>query len=126
MRAVPVRVTTAAASESGSDEHLCFFITRIGEEGPPEREQADGVMDAIVKPPARDLGLECVRADHVPDPGQITTQIIDRIVGAKMVVAGLTGVSPTLDGLKSLALLTEESSARPTITKLGSRGPESD
>lgn len=38
------------ANESGSDENLCFFITRIGEEGSPEREQADGVLDLIVRP----------------------------------------------------------------------------
>lgn len=78
------------ANETGSDENLCFFITRIGEEGSPEREQADGVMDAIVKPAAKELGMECVRADQLPDPGQITTQIIDRIVNAKMVVADVT------------------------------------
>ena len=84
------------ANESLSDDNLCFFITRIGEEGSPEREQADGVMDAIVKPAAKELGMECVRADQLPDPGQITTQIIDRIVGAKMVVADLTGGNPNV------------------------------
>lgn len=84
------------ANESGSDENLCFFITRIGEEASPDREQADGVMDAIVKPAAEKLGLKCVRADQLPDPGQITTQIIDRIVGAKMVVADLTGGNPNV------------------------------
>lgn len=84
------------ANEPGSDDNLCFFITRIGEEGAPEREQADGVMDAIVRPAAEKLGLECVRADQLPDPGQITTQIIDRIVGAKMVVADLTGANPNV------------------------------
>lgn len=53
-------------------------------------------MDAIVRPAAEKLGLECVRADQLPDPGQITTQIIDRIVGAKMVVADLTGANPNV------------------------------
>ena len=52
------------ANESGSVENLCFFITRIGEEGSSDREQADGVLDAIVKPAAKELGLECVRADQ--------------------------------------------------------------
>jgi hypothetical protein len=84
------------ANKSGSEENLCFFITRIGEEGSPEREQADGVMDAILKPAAKELRLECVRADQLPDPGQITTQIIGRIVGAKMVVADLTGGNPNV------------------------------
>jgi hypothetical protein len=84
------------ANESESEDNLCFFITRIGEEHSPEREQADGVMDAIVKPAAKELGMECVRADQLPDPGQITTQIIDRIVEAKMVVADLTGGNPNV------------------------------
>ena len=83
-------------TKAESDDNLCFFITRIGEEGSPEREQADGVLDAIVKPAAKELGMECVRADQLPDPGQITTQIIDRIVGAKMVVADLTGANPNV------------------------------
>ncbi len=68
------------ANESGSDENLCFFITRIGEEGSPEREQADGVLDAIVKPASEKLGLESVRADALPDSAEITTQILDRTV----------------------------------------------
>ena len=54
------------ANESGSDKNLCFFITRIGEEGSSEREQADGVMDAIVMPAAEKLGLECVRSNQLP------------------------------------------------------------
>lgn len=84
------------ANETGLEINLCFFITRVGEEGFPEREQADGVMDAIVKPVAEKLGLECVRADQLPDPGQITTQIIARIVAAKMVVADLAGGNPNV------------------------------
>ena len=54
------------ANESGSDENLCFFIARIGEESSPEREQADGVMDAIVKPAAEKLGLDHLRPDQPP------------------------------------------------------------
>lgn len=61
------------ANESGGDENLCFFIKRIGEEGFPGREQADGVMDTIVKPAASKLRMESVRADQPADPGQITT-----------------------------------------------------
>lgn len=83
------------ANESGSDDNLCFFITRIGEEGSPEREQADGVTDAIVKPTAKARDGVRSRRPAPPAPGQITTQI-DRIVNAKMVVADLTGGNPNV------------------------------
>ncbi len=69
----------------------CFFITPIGEEGSLERKRADGVMRAVVEPAAAAHGLRVIRADEMAEPGTITTQIVEHVVGAKAVVADLTG-----------------------------------
>lgn len=69
----------------------CFFITPIGEDDSPERKRANGVMKAMVEPAAAAHNLTVVRADEMAKPGMITAQIVEHIVGAKAVVADLTG-----------------------------------
>ena len=74
-----------------TDDDECFFITPIGEDDTPERKRADGVMKAIVEPAAAANDLTVVRADEMAEPGTITAQIVEHIVGARAVVADLTG-----------------------------------
>lgn len=74
----------------------CFFISPVGEDGSPERERADGILRAIVEPAAEAVGLSAVRADHMAEPGQITTQIIEHLIGAAATVADLTGGNPNV------------------------------
>ena len=69
----------------------CFFITPIGEDDSPERKRANGVMTAMVEPAAATHNLTVVRADEMAEPGTITAQVVEHIVGAKAVVADLTG-----------------------------------
>jgi hypothetical protein len=69
----------------------CFFIAPIGDEGSPERRRSDGVLEAIVEPAASELELSAIRADGLAKPGQITSQIIEHVLGAKAAVADLTG-----------------------------------
>jgi len=71
----------------------CFFIAPIGADGSPERERSDGVLEFIVGAAARELGLTAVRADQIAEPGQITLQVIDHILGARTAVADLTGLN---------------------------------
>jgi hypothetical protein len=61
-------------------EGECFFITPIGDEGTPQRDRADGVLELIVAPAAEDVGLEAVRADRIGQPGQITPQVLDHVL----------------------------------------------
>lgn len=68
----------AMADEAGSDDNLCFFITRIGEEGSPEREQADGVLDAIGKP-AAGSSASCARAGRSRTLDTIATRSTERL-----------------------------------------------
>jgi hypothetical protein len=61
----------------------CFFIAPIGSEGSPERYRSDGILEFIVDRAAEELGLTAVRADQLAEPGQITLQVIDHILGAR-------------------------------------------
>lgn len=42
------------------------------------------------------MGLTAVRADQIADPGQITLQVIDHILGARAAVADVTGLNPNV------------------------------
>ncbi len=77
-------------------DSVCFLVSPIGEDGSDERKRADGVRKAIVEPAATKLGLAVVRADDVSEPGTITTQIVEHLVGAKAVIADLTGGNPNV------------------------------
>ncbi len=74
----------------------CFFIAPIGSDGSPERNRSDGVLEFIVGRAATELGLTAVRADQIAEPGQITLQVIDHVLGARAAVADLTGLNPNV------------------------------
>jgi hypothetical protein len=42
------------------------------------------------------LNLTAIRADKIADPGQITLQVIDHILGARAAVADVTGLNPNV------------------------------
>lgn len=69
----------------------CFFIAPIGLPGSDIRKRSDGVLKFVVAPAVEELGLEAVRADQIGQPGQITHQVVDHVLGAKAAVADLTG-----------------------------------
>jgi hypothetical protein len=100
---------------------VCFFIAPIGDEGTPERERSDDVLEGIVAPAVRELGLTAVRGDMIGESGQITEQIIDHVLGAKAAVADLTGLNPNV--FYELAL--RHSARRPValIAEKGQRLP---
>lgn len=77
-------------------DHECFFIAPIGEEGGAIRKRSDGVRDLVVKEAAVAHKLETRRADDVDEPGQITEQIVQHCLKAKMCVADLTGGNPNV------------------------------
>jgi hypothetical protein len=77
-------------------EKECFFIAPIGPENSEERNRSDGVLDFIVARAAEELGLEAIRGDQLGEPGQITLQVIQHVLGAKAAVADLTGRNPNV------------------------------
>lgn len=74
----------------------CFFIAPIGKEGSEERHRSDGVLEYIIVEAASEVGLQAVRADQLAEPGQITLQVIEHILGARAAVADLTYRNPNV------------------------------
>jgi hypothetical protein len=55
----------------------CFVIAPIGDKGTDARKRSDQVLRHIITPPVISYGYEePVRADHIAEPGMITSQVI--------------------------------------------------
>lgn len=72
---------------------LCFVISPIGHPGSQEHLHSKQVFDKIIYPAAKECGYQAKRADHFPTPTMITTEIIQNIYYAPLVIANLTGVN---------------------------------
>ena len=71
------------------NNNICFVIAPIGEEGTEIRKRSDQVLNHILKPAAKELGFEAMRADQISEPGVITSQIVQHIMEDTIVVADL-------------------------------------
>ena len=91
-------VPGTAASAHGDFEHVCFYVTPIGEEDSVERKHADVFLGHLVEPAidALGLGLRVVRADQIDDPGLITAQVIQHLLRARLVIADLSFHNPNV------------------------------
>ena len=74
----------------------CFLICPIGERGSRERKRSDKLLKYIVAPIANKLGYKVVRADTMPKSGIITSQILNMIIEAPLVIADLTDGNPNV------------------------------
>ena len=88
-----------------------YVICSIGAEGDPIRKRADELCDYVVAPVAAASELSVARSDRDPTPGQITTQILQGILDATVVVADLTGRNPNV----FYELAFAQSFGKPTI-----------
>jgi hypothetical protein len=75
---------------------LCFVISPIGEHGSEIRKRADQVLKHIIAPAVAECGYDAFRADQISEPGMITSQVIQHIVEAPLVIADLTGMNPNV------------------------------
>jgi hypothetical protein len=75
----------------GPIEQDCFVIAPIGDENSEIRRRSDQVFKHIINPAVQASGFKATRADHISEPGLITTQVIQRIIHDPLVVADLTG-----------------------------------
>jgi hypothetical protein len=78
------------------EEKICFVIAPIGEVGSDIRKRSDLVFKHIIEPIVRAQGYKAIRADHISTPGVITSQIIDQVLNAHLVIADLTGQNPNV------------------------------
>ncbi len=78
------------------EDKKCFVICPIGEEGSDIRNRSDEVFTYVIEPTVRENGYKAIRADHIDKPGSITTQIVQEILTAPLVIADLTGQNPNV------------------------------
>jgi hypothetical protein len=69
----------------------CFVISPIGAEGSEVRKHADQVLHHLVKPAMEELGIEVIRSDEIAEPGTISRQMFEHLMGDDLCVAVLTG-----------------------------------
>jgi hypothetical protein len=105
----PTALTTTRATESSVETQLqspsearkpwdntCFYISPIGEDGGEQRKHADLFLGQIIEPALEKSGLRVVRADHIEQAGMITSQIIEHILYARLVIIDLSFHNPNV------------------------------
>lgn len=85
-----------ATKHDKPEKKVCFVISPIGEEDSDTRKRSDQVLKHIITGPIEQLGYEVIRADKISEPGIITSQIIEHIVEAALVIADLTEKNPNV------------------------------
>jgi hypothetical protein len=89
--------TADTTSSSAHDwDKICFYITPIGEEDSEQRKHSDLFISSIVQPALDELGLKVIRADHIGEPGMITTQVLEYLKLSKLAIADLSYLNPNV------------------------------
>ena len=72
------------------------MIGPIGEKDSDVRKHADRVMNEIINPVVNKFGYEVIRADKYSISGQITSQIVELITNADLLIADLSFHNPNV------------------------------
>lgn len=81
---------------ANENEKVCFVIAPIGESGSNTRKQSDQILNHVIRPVVATRGYRAIRADEIAEPGIITSQIIQHVVDAALVIADLSGQNPNV------------------------------
>jgi hypothetical protein len=106
-------------AESSDLSNVCFLVTPIGDEGSEQRQHADLMLGSLIEPALATLGMRLVRADKISTPGLITSQVIDHLVRAPLVIADLSFGNPNV--FYELAL--RHASRKPTVQVIRTGDP---
>ncbi|HEX8691852.1 MAG TPA: hypothetical protein VF746_05505 [Longimicrobium sp.] len=74
----------------------CFVISPIGGDATETRRAITGLMNAVIRPVLAELGYVVEVAHEMSLSGSITSQIIERLLDADLVVANLTELNPNV------------------------------
>lgn len=104
---------TGATGSAADLDRACFYITPIGDDDSEQRRHADLVLGQIVEPAIEALGLDLtvVRADQLTQPGMISQQILQHLLGARLVVSDLSFHNPNV----FYELAIRHATGRPTV-----------
>jgi hypothetical protein len=81
---------SAEHSSSGEAERECFVVGPIGEAESETRKRSDKIYKYVVAPVVEPRGYKLLRADKIGSPGVITSQVIEHVVNASLVIADLS------------------------------------
>ncbi len=75
---------------------ICFVVGPIGDEESPTRISADWLLNGIIIPTFREhfSDFTVVRADTLPMPGMIDSQVINLLLDADLVIADMSERNP--------------------------------
>lgn len=82
--------------ESTGAQKNCFFISPIGTASSDARRRSDQILRHVIKPACLECGYAATRADEIDNSGMISTQILERILNDKIVIADLTDQNPNV------------------------------
>jgi hypothetical protein len=77
-------------------DKVCFYVTPIGEEESEQRKHSDLFLSHLIEPALEGFGLEVVRADRIGQAGMITSQVLEHLLRAKLVIADLSYHNPNV------------------------------
>lgn len=75
---------------------VCFYIAPIGGEDSEIRRHSDLFLNSIIEPALKDFKLVVVRADKISESGIITSQILEHLLKAKLVIVDLSFHNPNV------------------------------
>lgn len=83
-------------SDASAEAMCCFVIAPIGGTGTEIRRRSDQVLEYIIRPVVSEFGYRALRADEMPAPGLITSQVIQEVIESPLVIADLTDHNPNV------------------------------
>ncbi|KQX50814.1 MULTISPECIES: hypothetical protein [unclassified Streptomyces] len=96
-------MASQAARPEPDRPRTCFVVGPIGDpyaaHGSPEREAYEhhlGVYEQVIAPACAKYDIEAVRADGIPQAGDINAQICSHVIESDLVIADVSGGNPNV------------------------------
>lgn len=77
-------------------KNTCFIIGPIGKPGSQTRQDADDLLDMIIRPALEIYDFKVTRGDHKAMPNQIDADVIKSVKEADLCIVDLTGLNPNV------------------------------
>jgi len=77
-------------------DKICFVISPIGTENSLIRERSDQIFEYVIRSATVECGYRAIGGDQIPQPGYITSQVIEHLLNDDLVIADLTGKNPNV------------------------------
>lgn len=79
-----------------NNSKTCFVICPIDDPESEVRRRSDQILKHIIEPVVGVSGYEVLRSDLIPEPGVITSQVIEHLLQDDLVIADLTDGNPNV------------------------------